>query len=136
MSAGAGDGRRGIRFDPLTQAAGAHLDFRAERAAVADASGQLRAYRVRAAAAVVAEEADLGWRSEQHIDVAVAVDIGGREGLRLEVRANHSRAAADVEPARAEIPEHSNTARCSRHEIEQAIVVVIDELRARLAPAV
>ena len=47
----------------------------------------------------------------------------------LQVRANHSRARADVQPARAEIPEHANAAGRGRQQIEQAIVVVVHELR-------
>ena len=48
---------------------------------------------------------------------------------RLQVRAHQARARGDVQPARAEIPEHANAAGRGRQQIEQAIVVVIHELR-------
>ena len=105
-------------------------------AAVADARGEPHAQRRVAAAAVVAPDAQTPpAQPDDDVGVAVAVEIAERERAPAAVAA----AAQAAGSARAVTSVHSRCPRLrnsrgpsgvSRQQVEQAVVVVVDELRA------
>src|SRR5262249_52086551 len=122
-------GCRGRGLEPLPEAARAHLDPRAYALSIADAAREVDAQRVVAAAAVVPPDRDLALRSPQHeVEGAVAVQVRSGEGGE---GAGHGGLRGLRPLAPAEIAEDLEPARGQQDEVEQAVLVVVEELRGR-----
>ena len=117
----------------LPEAAGAHLDLRADGRAVADARRELDAQRTdtgfaarcarprgRTAPRATMSTRPSPFRSPVASDVASASDAAMAGGMARR---------GDIGPFATEVAEEARAARGQQEEVEQAVVVVVDELR-------
>ena len=130
-----GGSRRGLNL--LQQAAGAQLHLGADAAAVARAPLQPHAERGAPVAAVVSPDAHApAGGAREHVGVAVAVDVAGGECQCAIVRAAErcrQRRCGDVNPRVADISKQPRPAVGQREQIDDAVVVVVEELRGKCA---